>query len=140
MVAMSSNRCAERPWTEFQKADAAQLPYPDDSSTRLSPRRFMNMSWTSRPRIQAVAGRGLTIRERISIPMFNPEFEDNTFGIGMLEMMGSFAVGRKGASQEEATAWFAGFESLGEQGKFFSVLIATCLTQRRLSGYSPPLI
>jgi ubiquinone/menaquinone biosynthesis C-methylase UbiE len=31
MLAMSRTRCADKPWTEFQKADAAQLPYPDES-------------------------------------------------------------------------------------------------------------
>ena len=31
MLAMSRKRCADKPWTEFQKADAAELPYPDDS-------------------------------------------------------------------------------------------------------------
>jgi ubiquinone/menaquinone biosynthesis C-methylase UbiE len=31
MLAMSRTRCADKPWTEFQKADAVQLPYPDKS-------------------------------------------------------------------------------------------------------------
>jgi SAM-dependent methyltransferase len=62
---------------------------------------------------------GFTIRERISIPMFNPEFEDNTFGKGMLTMMATFAPGRKGVTQSEADAWFAEFAALGAEGKFF---------------------
>ena len=62
---------------------------------------------------------GFTVRERIAIPMFNPEFEDNTFGKGMLTMMASFAPGRKGVSQSEADAWFAEFAALGKEGKFF---------------------
>lgn len=31
MLTMSRRRCADQPWTEFQKADATKLPYPDDS-------------------------------------------------------------------------------------------------------------
>jgi ubiquinone/menaquinone biosynthesis C-methylase UbiE len=31
MVAMSAKRCAEQSWAEFRTADAAQLPYPDNS-------------------------------------------------------------------------------------------------------------
>jgi arsenite methyltransferase len=31
MVAMARKRCADKPWTEFQKADATELPYPDES-------------------------------------------------------------------------------------------------------------
>jgi arsenite methyltransferase len=62
---------------------------------------------------------GFTVRERIAIPMFNPEFEDNTFAKGMLALMASFAPGRKGVSQSEADAWFAEFAALGKEGKFF---------------------
>jgi arsenite methyltransferase len=31
MLAMSRRRCANQPWTDFQRADAIKLPYPDDS-------------------------------------------------------------------------------------------------------------
>jgi arsenite methyltransferase len=62
---------------------------------------------------------GFRVRERLAIPMFNPEFEDNTYGKGMLTMMASFAPGRKGVTQSEADAWFAEFADLGQEGKFF---------------------
>jgi hypothetical protein len=35
--------------------------------------------------------------------MFNPEYRENTFAKGALSIMASFAVGRKGVSQEEAS-------------------------------------
>jgi len=62
---------------------------------------------------------GFILRQRTSIPMFNPEFEDNTYGKGMLETIASFVVGRRGILQEEADAWFAEFAKLGADGKFF---------------------
>jgi arsenite methyltransferase len=31
MLKMSRRRCADQPWTEFQRADATNLPYPDHS-------------------------------------------------------------------------------------------------------------
>jgi arsenite methyltransferase len=62
---------------------------------------------------------GFSLRERMAIPMFNPEFEDNTYAKGMLEMMASFAVGRNGVSQSEADAWFAEFASLNKEDAFF---------------------
>lgn len=34
---------------------------------------------------------GFSVRLRASIPMFNPEFRDNTYGKGMLTMMAAFA-------------------------------------------------
>jgi arsenite methyltransferase len=65
---------------------------------------------------------GFAVQDRLAIPMFNPEFEDNTYGKGMLEMMASFAAGRRGVSQAEADAWFAEFAELGVEGKFFFCL------------------
>ena len=62
---------------------------------------------------------GFTVRERMAIPMFNPEFADNTYGKGLLAMMASFAAGRNGVTQSEADAWFAEFATLGREGNFF---------------------
>jgi arsenite methyltransferase len=62
---------------------------------------------------------GFSLRERTAIPMFNPQFEDNTYGKGMLEMVASFAVGRNGVSQSEADDWFAEFASLNKEDAFF---------------------
>jgi arsenite methyltransferase len=62
---------------------------------------------------------GFAIRHRAAIPMFNPEFQDNTYGKGMLEMMRSFAVGKDGISQSEADAWYAEFAHLAAQDEFF---------------------
>jgi hypothetical protein len=59
------------------------------------------------------------IRQRDVIPMFNPEYHDNTFAKRALGLMASFAVGRRGVSQEEANAWLAEFAELGRQGRFF---------------------
>ncbi len=62
---------------------------------------------------------GFQLHERMAIPMFNPEFADNTYAKGMLEMMASFAAGRNGISESEAAAWFAEFAALNEEGSFF---------------------
>jgi arsenite methyltransferase len=62
---------------------------------------------------------GFTLRQRDAIPMFNPEYRENTFGKRALGLMASFAVGRKGVSQEEADAWLAEFVELDKQGTFF---------------------
>jgi arsenite methyltransferase len=62
---------------------------------------------------------GFTVRQRDVIPMFNPEYREHTYGKGLLGIMASFAVGRKGISQEEADSWMAEFSELGRQGKFF---------------------
>lgn len=62
---------------------------------------------------------GFTVRQRDAIPMFNPEYHENTYAKGLLEIMAAFAVGRAGVTQEEADAWMAEFSELGKLGKFF---------------------
>ena len=51
--------------------------------------------------------------------MFNPEFEDDTYGKGLLAMMASFAAGRNGIPRNKADAWFAEFTELNKEGSFF---------------------
>jgi arsenite methyltransferase len=173
MLAMSRTRCADKPWTEFRRADATELPFPDDSfdaavSTQVYeyvanvPAALKELYRVTRPGgrvlimdtdygsfvihtkdkvrmarvlsawdehfVHAGLPRTLsrqlrdasfTIRQRDVIPMFNPEYEENTFAKGALSIMASFAVGRKGVSQEEANAWLAEFADLGKRGEFF---------------------
>jgi arsenite methyltransferase len=173
MLTMSRKRCADQVQTEFQKADATKLLFPDDSfdgaaSTQVYeyvrdiPLALAELYRVARPGGRAVvldtdygslvihtedearmkrvlsawnehfvhAGlprtlsrqlrdAGFTIRQRDAIPMFNPEYRENTYGKGLLAIMATFAVGRKGVSQEEADAWLAEFARLDKQGKFF---------------------
>jgi arsenite methyltransferase len=173
MLAMSRKRCTGQPWTEFRRADATSLPYPDDSfdaaaSTQVYeyvkdvPVALAGLYRVVRPGGRAVvmdndygslvihtenetrmkrvlsawnehfvhAGlprtlsrqlrdAGFVVRQRDAIPMFNLEYRENTFGKGLLAIMATFAVGRKGVSQEEADAWLAEFAQLDQRGKFF---------------------
>jgi len=173
MLAMSRKRCADKPWTEFKKSDATNLPYPDGSfdaavSTQVYeyvadiPQALAELYRVIRPggrvvvldtdydslviytesqaRMERVLSAwnehfvhaglprtlsrqlrdaGFTVRQRDVIPMFNPEYRENTFGRGALGIMATFVVGRKGVSQEEANAWLAEFAELDKEGKFF---------------------
>jgi ubiquinone/menaquinone biosynthesis C-methylase UbiE len=173
MLAISRTRCADISWTEFQKADAAQLPYPDKyfdaavstqvyeyvadipavltelyrvmrqgsrvlimdtdygslvihTKDQIRMDRILS-AWNEHfvhatlPRTlsRQLREAGFKIREREVIPMFNPEYQENTFAKGALSIMASFAVGRKSVSQEEASGWLSEFAELGKQGEFF---------------------
>jgi arsenite methyltransferase len=173
MLTISRKRCADQPWTEFQRGDATKLPYGDDSfdaavSTQVYeyvadiPTALAEVYRVIRPggrvvvldtdydslvihtenqaRMERVLSAwnehfvhaglprtlswqlrnaGFTVRQRDAIPMFNPEYGENTFGRGALSIMATFAVGRRGVSQEEAEAWLAEFAELDKEGKFF---------------------
>jgi arsenite methyltransferase len=51
--------------------------------------------------------------------MFNPEYQENTYGKHLLDLMASFAVGRQNVSREEVEGWLAEFSELGRRGMFF---------------------
>src|SRR5262249_32127912 len=143
ILAMSRTRCADKSWTEFKKADAVQLPYPDGSfDAAVSTQVFeyvadIPAALTELYRVMRPGGRvlimdtdygslvihtkdhvrmerilaawnehfvhatlprtlsrhlreaGFTIRQRDVIPMFNPEYQENTFAKGALSIMAS---------------------------------------------------
>jgi arsenite methyltransferase len=68
---------------------------------------------------QELRAAGLMIRQRDAIPMFNPEYHDDTYGKGLLGIIAAFVVGRKGVTREEADDWLAEFSELGTRGRFF---------------------
>jgi arsenite methyltransferase len=173
MLSMSRKRCADQTWTEYQRADATDLPYPDDHfdaavSTQVyeyvadilaalaelyrvtrpggrvvvldtdygslvintgdeARMKRVLSAWDEHfvharlPRILSgyLRDAGFVIVQRNAIPMFNPEYHDNTYAKHALGITASFAVGRRGVTQEEADAWLAEFTELGKQGKFF---------------------
>lgn len=62
---------------------------------------------------------GFTIRQRATIPMFNPEYHANTYSHGMVRLIANFVAGRPGVTPEEAAAWVAEFDDLGARGRYF---------------------
>jgi ubiquinone/menaquinone biosynthesis C-methylase UbiE len=62
---------------------------------------------------------GFVIDRRAAVPMFNPEFEDDTYAKSLLDLMARFAAKRNAITEEEARRWLGDFATLGEQGTFF---------------------
>lgn len=62
---------------------------------------------------------GFSVRQREAIPLFNPEYHANTYSHGMIGIIASFVAGRKGVTKEEAEAWAAELEALGQRGAYF---------------------
>lgn len=62
---------------------------------------------------------GFLIEDRQIIPLFNPEFDWNTYSNGMIDLIVPFVSGRNGVTREEAEAWAKELRQLGEQGAYF---------------------
>ncbi len=62
---------------------------------------------------------GFQVVRRDVHPMFNPEYNPDSYSAGILEGVRSFVVGRNGISEAEADAWAADLRELGEAGEYF---------------------
>ena len=62
---------------------------------------------------------GFQIVGRDIIPMFNPEFHENSYSAGILQGIEAFVPGRNGITEEDARAWAADLRALGEAGEYF---------------------
>ncbi|MFQ5425472.1 MAG: methyltransferase domain-containing protein [Gaiellales bacterium] len=103
MLAISRERCAEQPWDEH----FAHAGLPRTLSRELR-------------------DAGLEVRHREVLPMFSPEYEDDTYAKGMLDIVASFAVGRRGVTQEEADAWRPSSSTSESGAGSSSASIGTC--------------
>jgi arsenite methyltransferase len=56
MLRMSRKRCTDQPWTEFKKADATNLPFPDHSFDAAVSTQVYDMSPISRTHLQSSIG------------------------------------------------------------------------------------
>jgi SAM-dependent methyltransferase len=54
------------------------------------------------------------------IPLLNPGYDRNTYSAGILEIIEQYVAGRRGITEEEATAWAASLRGLGDD-YFFSI-------------------
>ncbi len=62
---------------------------------------------------------GFSIRRRDVIPIFNPEYDPDTYSYGLMSMIVAFAPGKRGVTEEEAKAWAEDLRRLGEEGSYF---------------------
>jgi len=62
---------------------------------------------------------GFVLQLRSVIPVYNPEFDPNTYSYGLMGVIAAFVVGRQGVTQEEAQAWVEDLRKLGEAGAYF---------------------
>lgn len=62
---------------------------------------------------------GFQIHRRDCIPLFNPDFDPNTYSYGLIDLMVAFVPGRRGVTKEEVEAWAEDLRRLGREGLYF---------------------
>ena len=62
---------------------------------------------------------GFEIKSRRALPLLNADYHRDTFSYGLVRVMASFAVGRRGITKEETQAWIAELDDLGRRGEYF---------------------
>ncbi|MEE9274356.1 MAG: methyltransferase domain-containing protein [bacterium] len=62
---------------------------------------------------------GFEILRRETLPLFNPEWDPDTYSAGMVDLIVPFVIGRRGVTKEEAKAWSADLRATGERGEYF---------------------
>jgi arsenite methyltransferase len=61
-------------------------------------------------------------------PFASCEFDTETYGAALVPLAGAFVVGRNGVTDEEAQAWVAEQQQLGERGAFYFASMQLCFT------------
>lgn len=62
---------------------------------------------------------GFMLQRREVIPLFNPEYDANTYSYGLIGLIITFVAGWRGVTQREAEAWAEDLRKLGEEGSYF---------------------
>ncbi len=62
---------------------------------------------------------GFQVEEQKIIPLFNSEYDPDTYSNRMIDLIASFVVGRGGITQKEAKVWAQEVRSCGESGEYF---------------------
>jgi arsenite methyltransferase len=62
---------------------------------------------------------GFQVREQKIIPLFNPEFREESFSNRMIDLIGPFVTGRGGITADEVKAWAAELRRIGQEGNYF---------------------
>lgn len=62
---------------------------------------------------------GFQIHRRDCIPLFNPDYDPNTYSYGLISLIVAFVPGRQGVTKEEAEAWAEDLRRIGRECLYF---------------------
>jgi len=53
------------------------------------------------------------------VPLVNTSYDPQTYSVGMMTMLGNFAIGRNGITEQDVADWKADARLMGEQQRYF---------------------
>lgn len=62
---------------------------------------------------------GFEIRHRAVVPLFNPEYDPNSYSVGLVDSIAAFVPGRRDVTAEEVQLWASDLRALGQTGAYF---------------------
>jgi arsenite methyltransferase len=74
---------------------------------------------------------GFSTEARQILPLFNPDYDANTYSNRVIDLIASFVVGRGSITHDEAAAWARQLRQSGEQGEYFFSLNRYVFLARR---------
>jgi ubiquinone/menaquinone biosynthesis C-methylase UbiE len=185
MLDISRHYCAHQPWAEFRKAEATELPFPEQSfdvaiaiqvleyvtdiHTALSELYrvlqpggqvvIMDTDWDSLVWFSATPERanrilaewnnhvanlylpriltrqlheaGFEVEQQQLLPIFNPNYDANTFSNQLIDLIVPFVSKRGNISPEEVDGWAQELREVGTEGQYFFSLNRYLFTARK---------
>jgi arsenite methyltransferase len=77
---------------------------------------------------------GFSIEARQILPLFNADYDPNTYSNRVVDLIASFVVGRGSITGDEAEAWARQLRQSGERGEYFFSLNRYLFLARRSQG------
>ena len=88
--------------------------------------------WLPRTLTRRLESAGLTVQRQNVLVLLNPAFDPRTFSAGVMQLIANFVPGRRGVTDDEATAWLADLQDLGARGEYFFSLNRYLFLARRI--------
>ena len=111
MVEIARERCADKPWVDFQIADAVSLPFKDggfDACVSVQTLEFV-----------ADVDAAFVDASAHTIPVLDTAYGPECFSFHLARMFQGVLAERTGLTQEELDAWVDDLREQGEAGAYF---------------------
>ncbi|WP_426560757.1 methyltransferase domain-containing protein [Angustibacter sp. McL0619] len=76
-------------------------------------------AWLPRTLTRRLESAALAVERQDVLVLHNPSFDPRSFSAGVMQLIANFVPGRRGVTEEDASAWLADLQALGAGGEYF---------------------